>query len=66
MLLADMGADVIKVEAPPVHGDLELGGPRHGFDFQNLHRNKRSMTLNLKHPDGVAVFHEMVKHADVV
>ena len=33
--LADWGAHVIKVEAPPVHGDLELGGPRHGFDFQN-------------------------------
>ena len=64
--LADWGAKVIKVEAPPVHGDLELGGPRHGSDFQNLHRNKRSMTLNLKHPDGVAVFHEMVKRADVV
>jgi crotonobetainyl-CoA:carnitine CoA-transferase CaiB-like acyl-CoA transferase len=64
--LADWGAHVIKVEAPPVHGDLELGGPRHGFDFQNLHRNKRSLTLNLKHPDGVAVFHEMVKRADVV
>jgi formyl-CoA transferase len=64
--LADWGAHVIKVEAPPVHGDLELGGPRHAFDFQNLHRNKRSLTLNLKHPDGVAVFHEMVKSADVV
>ena len=64
--LADWGARVIKVEAPPSPVDAALGGPRHGFDFQNLHRNKRSMTLNLKHPDGVAVFKEMVKRADVV
>ena len=64
--LADWGARVIKVEAPPSPVDAALGGPRHGFDFQNLHRNKRSMTLNLKHPDGVAVFREMVKCADVV
>ena len=64
--LADWGAKVIKIEAPPVHGDLELGGPRHGFDFQNLHRNKRGMTLNLKHADGVALFKRMVERADVV
>ena len=42
------------------------GGPRHGPDFQNLHRNKRSMTLNLKQPEGVEIFHRMVKTADVV
>ena len=64
--LADWGAKVIKVEAPPSLGDLEHGGPRHGFDFQNLHRNKRSMTLNLKHPDGVALFKRMAETADVV
>ena len=64
--LADWGARVIKIEAPPSHGDLEHGGPRHGFDFQNLHRNKRSMTLNLKHPSGVALFKRMVGDADVV
>ncbi|MCH7554675.1 MAG: CoA transferase [Proteobacteria bacterium] len=64
--LADWGAQVIKIEAPPSHGDLEHGGPRHGFDFQNLHRNKRSMTLNLKHPSGVALFKRMVGDADVV
>ena len=44
-LLADWGADVIKVEAPPT-GKEGLGGPRHGPDFQNLHRNKRSLTLS--------------------
>jgi crotonobetainyl-CoA:carnitine CoA-transferase CaiB-like acyl-CoA transferase len=45
--LALLGADVIKVEAP--EGDAGLGGERHGPDFQNLHRNKRSLTLNLTH-----------------
>jgi crotonobetainyl-CoA:carnitine CoA-transferase CaiB-like acyl-CoA transferase len=46
--LADWGAKVIKIEPPgPDKGDA-TGGKRHGFDFQNLHRNKRGMTLNLK------------------
>ena len=43
-----------------------MGGPREGSDFQNLHRNKRSMTLNLKSPEGVAVLKKMVEKADVV
>ena len=43
-----------------------MGGPRHGPDFQNLHRNKRSMTLNLKVPEGRAVFLKLVETADVV
>ena len=65
--LADWGADVIKIELPEaVEGDSAIGGPRHGSDFQNLHRNKRSMTLNLKDPDGVAVFRRLVETADVV
>ena len=51
--LADWGAQVIKVESP--EGDAGMGGERHGPDFQNLHRNKRSMTLNLKSPEGVAI-----------
>ncbi len=64
-LLADWGANVIKVEAPP--DDKEgLGGPRHGFDFQNLHRNKRSLTLNMKKAAGKEIFLRLVKKADVV
>jgi crotonobetainyl-CoA:carnitine CoA-transferase CaiB-like acyl-CoA transferase len=62
--LADWGADVIKIESP--EGDAGLGGERHGPDFQNLHRNKRSLTLNLKSPDGVAVMKRLVAQADVV
>ncbi len=62
--LADWGADVIKVEA--VEGDGGLGGARHGPDFQNLHRNKRSITLDLKQADGVDVLHRLVKRADVL
>src|SRR6195256_4657976 len=65
--LADWGANVIKIELPPDTGGGEpLGGPREGSDFQNLHRNKRSMTLNLKAPEAVAAFKRMVKKADVV
>jgi formyl-CoA transferase len=65
--LADWGANVIKVEMPPqIESGEGLGGPRDGSDFQNLHRNKRSITLNLKSPEGVAVLKKMVKKADVV
>ena len=63
---ADWGANVIKIEMPPTAGDMDMGGPRHGPDFQNLHRNKRSITLNLKEPDGRAVFMKLVEKADVV
>ena len=62
--LADWGADVIKIESPG--GDAGLGGERLGPDFQNLHRNKRSLTLNLKDPDGVEVMRRLVAQADVV
>src|SRR5436305_7628447 len=63
--LADWGADVIKIEAPPSPGE-GLGGPRLGPDFQNLHRNKRSLTLDLKLPEGLAIFHRLVTESDVV
>jgi crotonobetainyl-CoA:carnitine CoA-transferase CaiB-like acyl-CoA transferase len=64
--LADFGADVIKIETPPSVESDTMGGPRDGPDFQNLHRNKRSMTLNLKDKEGVAIFMKLVKTADVV
>jgi crotonobetainyl-CoA:carnitine CoA-transferase CaiB-like acyl-CoA transferase len=63
--LADWGANVIKIEAPP-GVEAQMTGPREGPDFQNLHRNKRSITLNLKAPAGLAAFKRMVKKADVV
>jgi len=64
--LADWGANVIKIEMPVTNQDGQLGGPRHGSDFQNLHRNKRAMTLNLKTEEGVKIFKELAKTADVV
>ena len=64
--LADWGADVIKIEPPgEAKGDV-VGGNRHGFDFQNLHRNKRGMTLNLKTPEAHAIFMKLAEKADVV
>ena len=62
--LADWGADVIKIESP--EGDGGMGGERHGPDFQNLHRNKRSMMLNLKSSEGVQILKRLVKQADVL
>src|SRR5438067_3889549 len=59
--LAEMGANVIKVEAKE-QDDFT----RDEFDFQNLHRNKRSMTLDLKHPRGVEVLKKLAARADVV
>ncbi|MEC7592214.1 MAG: CaiB/BaiF CoA-transferase family protein [Pseudomonadota bacterium] len=65
--LADWGANVIKIEAPvdPAGGD-SMGGPRHGSDFQNLHRNKRALSLNLKDPEGLAIFKKLAAEADVI
>ncbi len=62
---ADHGAQVIKVEATNA-GDAGLGGPRHGSDFQNLHRNKRCIALDLKSPEGVAILKELAAWADVL
>ncbi len=67
-LLADWGADVIKIEPPPrkdAQGNSVTGG-RRGPDEQNLHRNKRSLAIDLKHADGKALFHRLAKEADVV
>jgi formyl-CoA transferase len=64
---ADFGADVIKIESPPgVDPNEGMGGPRDGPDMQNLHRNKRSLTLNLKLPEAREVLGRLVKTADVL
>ena len=62
--LADWGADVVKIEAPV--DAAQFGGPRHGPDFQNLHRNKRSLTLDLKAPAGLAAFRRLADKADII
>jgi crotonobetainyl-CoA:carnitine CoA-transferase CaiB-like acyl-CoA transferase len=65
--LADWGADVIRVEPPP--GDDEVGelvGRRDGSDFQNLHRNKRAITLNLKTDEGREILMRLAEQADVI
>src|SRR6202022_1210896 len=61
--LADWGADVLKIESPRDDSDISS---RHGSDFQNLHRNKRSLTLNLKDPGGVAILKRLAEGADVI
>jgi len=64
---ADWGADVIKVETPDtINGSEDLGGRRDSSDFQNLHRNKRSITLNLKSKDGLIIFKKLIENADVL
>ncbi|MBC9902738.1 MULTISPECIES: CaiB/BaiF CoA transferase family protein [Achromobacter] len=67
-ILADFGADVIRIEPPAGIDPNEamFAADRTGGDFQNLNRNKRSMTLNLKKPEGLAVFKQLVATADVV
>jgi crotonobetainyl-CoA:carnitine CoA-transferase CaiB-like acyl-CoA transferase len=65
--LADWGADVIRVEPPPEEGEAgELVGRRDGSDFQNLHRNKRALTLNLKTDEGREILMRLAEQADVV
>jgi formyl-CoA transferase len=65
--LADWGADCLMIE-PPVALNISdiMSGPRHGPDFQNLHRNKRSLTLNLKEAEGLAILRRLVAEADVL
>lgn len=63
---ADWGANVIKIEEPGDEADDKPGGSAQFADYQNTHRNKRSVTLNLKHPKGKALFMALVKQADVV
>jgi formyl-CoA transferase len=66
-VLADFGAQVIKIESPPgVDPNESMGGPRDGSDFQNLHRNKRAMTLNLKKPEGIEILRKLAAQSDVL
>ena len=65
---ADLGARVIKLEIPPgaPGGDDMIGGRDHNrADYENLHRNKESLTLNMKEPEGLAILHQLVRQADV-
>ena len=68
--LADWGADVIRIDSPPPPSGSpaaeDVVGNQHGPDYQNLHRNKRSIRLNLKDPEGHAVFMKLVERADVL
>ncbi len=71
MMLADMGAEVLKIETPPaepIQGggsvDAEAESRRAAFSFVN--RNKRSIALNLKHPEGQQLLHRIVQDADVL
>ena len=64
--LSDWGADVIQVQMPEhMRGDDTLGG-QEGSDYQYTHRNKRSITLNLKEPEGISVLKRLIAGADVV
>ncbi|MEM6972675.1 MAG: CoA transferase [Pseudomonadota bacterium] len=64
--LADWGANVIKIEMPEKADGAQLGGPKHGPDYQNLHRNKQSMTLDLKTEAGREIFRKLADRADVI
>src|SRR4051812_22670555 len=63
--LADWGATIIRIEPAETTGE-DLAGKREGFDFQNLHRNKKMVRLNLKSPEGHAAFMKLVEKADVI
>lgn len=66
-IFADFGADVIKIESPPgVDPNENMSGPRHGYDMQNLHRNKRSLTLNLKKEPAKAILRRLIADADLL
>ncbi|MCD5414392.1 MAG: CoA transferase [Clostridiales bacterium] len=69
MILADLGADVVKIEMPEIGDDSRYFGPHINGEsayFMSINRNKRSMTLNLKKEEGKKLFLEMIKEFDVV
>ncbi len=69
MMLADMGAEVIKVETPKIGDDARLSAPivrGESAYFMNLNRNKKGITLNLKHPKGKDIFQKLVEQSDIV
>ncbi|MCX5907305.1 MAG: CoA transferase, partial [Deltaproteobacteria bacterium] len=71
MVLGDLGAEIIKIEQPKTGDESRAWGPPWpektvSAYFICLNRNKKSITLNLKHPEGVAIFKKLVKKADVV
>lgn len=65
--LADWGADVVRIELPArLERTDTIASSRDGPDAQNLHRNKRNMCLDLKQPQGKAIFFELVRKTDVI
>jgi crotonobetainyl-CoA:carnitine CoA-transferase CaiB-like acyl-CoA transferase len=70
MQLADMGARVIKIERPGAGDDTRAWGPPfiegESAYFLSINRNKESVTLNFKHPDGLRILHELVAGADIL
>ncbi len=71
MVLAELGAEVIKIEDPSVGGDVSRSVPPYTIEhdslyFQSFNRNKKSLTLNLKSPEGKTIFHRLVKASDAV
>lgn len=70
-LLADLGAEIVKIEDPAVGGDVARHVPPYQIDgdslyFQSFNRGKKSIALDLKHPDGRAVFHDLVRVSHAV
>ncbi len=65
-LLADWGANVIRIEPPASAGGSDVTGARHGPDYQNLHRNKRGISIDLKSEEGLALFMRLAQAADII
>lgn len=65
--LGDWGAEVVRIELPGTNDDADvISSARDGADFQNLHRNKKSLLLDLKSADGLALFRRLAARADVI